>query len=146
MADATMNRAQPTEFRSIKWEGRQADGLLCSFVVCLCRCPQPLERNRWTGKWRKKNSVLNLRWLKLPLVACADSSICLLMTCNQYSFARAVIAVTLPKDLDQSAELGFKLWWKAARSAVVSTFNHFTLVCCIVLFLSGSISAQQQLA
>lgn len=131
-----MNRAQPTEFRSIKWEGRQADGLLCSFVVRLCRCPQPLERNRWTGKWRKKNSVLNLRWLKkkLPLVARADSSICLLMMCNQYSFARAVIAVTLPKDLDQSAELGFKLWWKAARSAVVSTFSHFTLVLlyCIV--------------
>lgn len=71
---------------------------------------------------------------KLPLVARADSSICLLMTCNKYLFARAVIAVTLPKDLDQSAELGFKLWWKAARSAVVSTFNHFTwvLLYCIV--------------
>lgn len=32
MPDATVNRAQPTECGSIKWEGRRADGLLCSRV------------------------------------------------------------------------------------------------------------------
>lgn len=33
----------------------------CALSSCVC---QPLERSRWAGKWRKRNVLLNLRWLK----------------------------------------------------------------------------------
>lgn len=53
MANATMNRAQPTEFRSIKREGRQADGLLCSFIVCLS-VPSAAGEKQMNGEMKKK--------------------------------------------------------------------------------------------
>lgn len=53
MADATMNRAQPTEFGSIKWEGRQGRW---APVLAFVSVP--------SAAGEKQMSFLNLRRLK----------------------------------------------------------------------------------